>query len=103
MKWNGVLFTAPNWPAAVLAPLVLLGLAGAGGPLADRIALVVVGYTCAFMIVGRTDNAYWGLMIAPIWPIGLISTGTAARTLLGRLGALPARVRTPSPARSALS
>jgi len=70
-KWNMLLMTTPDWVAAILAPLALLGVAGATGPLADRVLLVVGGYVSAFLIVGRPDNAYWGLMIAPLWPLGL--------------------------------
>jgi len=71
MKWNLLLMTTPDWVAAVLAPLALFGLACAKGPLADRLLLVVGGYVAAFLVVGRPDNAYWGLIIAPLWPIGL--------------------------------
>jgi len=74
MKWNLLLMTTPDWAAAVLAPLALASLACTRGPLAERLLFVVGGYVAAFLIVGRPDNAYWGLMIAPLWPIGLYCT-----------------------------
>jgi hypothetical protein len=84
LRWNGALLMAPDWAPALIAPVVLLGLSAAKGPLADRLALVVVGYACAFMIVGRPDTAYWGLMIAPLWPVALIWAWSALRGLLAR-------------------
>jgi hypothetical protein len=84
MKWNLLLMTTPDWAAAVLAPLALLGLAVATGSLADRVLLVVAGYIGAFLIVGRPDNAYWGLIIAPLWPLGLYRSVAALRDVVKR-------------------
>jgi hypothetical protein len=82
MKWNLLLMTTPDWAAAILAPLALLGLLGARGALADRLLLVVGGYTAAFLVVGRADNSYWGLLTAPLWPLGLFTLADTARDLL---------------------
>ena len=61
--------------------------------MADRLALTVVGYGATFLVLGRPGNAYWGLMIAPLWPIGLLWTASALRgrldDLLAALGASP--------------
>lgn len=57
---------------AVAAPLALLGLGAWRDPLGKRVALVVFGYIAAFLVVGRPENSYWGLLIAPIWPLGLL-------------------------------
>lgn len=92
MKWNALLMTTPDWLAAVAAPLALLGLLSPQGPLADRLRLIVFGYTAAFLVLGRPDNSYWGLMTAPLWPIGLYFAADAVRNLACRAG-LPARAK----------
>jgi len=33
----------------------------------------VTGYMVTFAIAGRADNWYWGLLIAPLLPLGLIA------------------------------
>jgi len=85
MRWNPALLIAPNWFAAVLAPLVVLGLAGSRGPLAERLCLVVGGYAFAFLFVGRDNNAYWGLMITPLWAVALLNVRPALTDLLAGL------------------
>jgi hypothetical protein len=82
MKWNALLMTAPDWVAAILAPLAILGLVARRGQIHDRVLLVVLGYMSAFLIVGRPDNAYWGLIIAPLWPIGILTAWPAVRELV---------------------
>ena len=84
---TAVLLAAPLWVPALAAPLALLGLAcrgPTGAGLGLRLGVVVLGYTLAFCIVGRPDNDYWGLMIAPLWPLGLIQ---ADRVVAGLLSA----------------
>lgn len=75
MRWNAVLLTSPHWLAGVAAPLAVLGAAMANGVLGKRIGLTVGGYIFAFMLAGRPDNAYWGMMIAPLWPVAVVLAG----------------------------
>jgi hypothetical protein len=77
-SWNVFVLFDQRW-IVLLFPLALLGLAAWRGGLGARVALTVFGYTVAFLVLGRRDNFYWGLVIAPIWPLGLL---TAPRTLL---------------------
>jgi hypothetical protein len=70
--WNLPLLFAPAWVVAVLVPLALLGLAGWRGATGSRVALTVGAFVIAFLIVGRPDNLYWGLMYAPLLPLGWI-------------------------------
>ena len=84
MRWNPALYFAPAWGLAILAPLALIGLAAARGPMAERLILIVGGYSVAFMMFGRPDNTYWGLMISPLWPIGVIFTFEGLRDLVRR-------------------
>jgi hypothetical protein len=88
MKWNALLMTTPDWVAAVAAPLAFLGLLSQKGVLADRLQLIVFGYVLAFLIAGRADNSYWGLMIAPLWPVGFYFAASGLRNLVFNAGFL---------------
>ncbi|CAN5196069.1 hypothetical protein BH10PSE11_BH10PSE11_36150 [soil metagenome] len=79
-QWNVFLSAAPHWLTALAVPLALFGLTAA--PMDRRLLLVVGGYVMAFIVVGRDDNFYWGLLIAPLWPLGLAAAGPA---LIARL------------------
>ncbi len=92
VRWNVILLAAPPRLAAVAFPPALLGLLCWPGELGRRVGAVVLGYAGAFCVVGRPDNAYWGLMIAPLWPLGMIGLETALATLLARI-----RRQSPSP------
>jgi len=72
ISWNPTLILAPHWLVIVAVPFTLLGVAALAGPLGDRVALTIFAYLLAFAIVGRPDNAYWGLMLGPLWPLGLV-------------------------------
>jgi hypothetical protein len=61
----------PTATTALLLPLAILGWAGWKHPLAARATLWLVGMVAVFMAVGRADNFYWGMMLAPLFPIGL--------------------------------
>ncbi len=61
----------PTAATALLLPLALLGWAGWKHPLAARATLWIVGMIVVFMVMGRTDNFYWGMMLAPLLPVGL--------------------------------
>jgi hypothetical protein len=69
---NAFLVSAPWWIPAILLPLILLGLLGwrtKGGTL---VALTTLTYMAAYLIVGRFDNILWGLLYAPLLPLGLV-------------------------------
>jgi hypothetical protein len=51
----------------------MLGLWGWRAHFGTRTFLTVFAYICAFSIAGRPDNYYWGLMYAPLLPVGLIN------------------------------
>ena len=85
VRWNVILLAAPVGLAALAFPPALLGLVCWRGGLGRRVAAVVLGYAGAFCIVGRPDNTYWGVMIAPLWPLGLVAVDAAVLTLLVRL------------------
>lgn len=61
-------------PAVAAAPLIILALFGwASWKSRTGLAaiLLYVGYGFAFMLFGRANNFYWGLMVAPVFLVGL--------------------------------
>jgi hypothetical protein len=66
---------------ALLLPLALLGWMGCTDPFGRRVALWLLGMVAAFMVFGRPDNFYWGMMLAPLLPIGLAFAPSAIRSL----------------------
>ncbi len=76
-KWTLLTFVSPWWLDVVLLPLMLIGLIGWRGKTGTRVSLTVGLYVLAFMIVGRSDNYYWGLMYAPLIPLGLLQAPRA--------------------------
>lgn len=61
----------PRLMTVVATPLALLGWLHWSHPIGRRAALYLVGFIGAFMVIGRPDNDYWGLLLAPLLPIGL--------------------------------
>lgn len=97
MSWNIVALFLPYRVIGGLFPLALLGLATWRGELARRVALTVGGYVVAFLFVGRAGNFYWGLLIAPLWPMGLAMAPAGVSRIwswLGLGGAASANPRT---------
>jgi len=92
VQWNVVVSLAPRWFGAALLPPALLGLLAWPGPLARRVAAITFGFLAGFCFFGRADNFYWGLMIAPLWPLGLFATDSGLKTLVAR-----ARLVVPKP------
>lgn len=78
-------FVAPYWAATILVPLSLLGWLAWRGRLGTAGFLVQLGYAAAFMIFARTDNDYWGMLIAPTLFIGLVFAPAALAALVRSL------------------
>ena len=71
-------------PAMLAGPLMILmvfGWAGWRRPIATFATLLFLGYGLAFMIGGRGDNWYWGMMIAPMMWLGLAFVPMALKGL----------------------
>jgi hypothetical protein len=66
---------------AFLLPLSLLGWTALRSPLFERGALILLGYIVAFMLIGRPDNFYWAILLAPLLPIGLAFAPAALKDL----------------------
>jgi hypothetical protein len=87
---SGALMIVPMWGAAILLPLALLGWVAPATSLTDRVSLTLLAWIPLFMMVGRPDNFYWGLLLAPLLPAGL-AFAPAALIDLGR-AAFPRRI-----------
>ncbi|MBW8753503.1 MAG: hypothetical protein JF595_05025 [Sphingomonadales bacterium] len=55
----------PHWLAGPAIILMIFGWAGWKSPAGSFATLLYLGYGLAFMIAGRPDNFYWGVMAAP--------------------------------------
>ena len=73
----------PAWLAAPLVLLPLVGWAALDRRLGLEAVLLFVGYGVLFMIAGRANNFYWGLMVTPAWFVGLYWLPFAMRDLWG--------------------
>jgi hypothetical protein len=81
---NAILVLLPAWVVAAVVCLAVIGLAGYRHPWVNRIALTVTGYLAAFAVVGRPENDYWGILYAPLLPLGLVLAPQAMRDLMSR-------------------
>lgn len=78
---TSALALVPAWFAAALIPFAFLGWVLCAHPAARRASLWLAGMMFAFALFGRPDNFYWGLMLAPVLPIGLAFAPRAALAL----------------------
>lgn len=69
---NPLLIISPPWVAALYLPLALLGVVGWRGETSMRTAAALALFFVPFSVVGGMFNAYWGLMYAPLLPLGLV-------------------------------
>lgn len=60
----------PVWVAGPVVVLCLFGWTAWRSPLGAFAALLMLGYGFAFMIAGRDNNFYWGVMITPVLFMG---------------------------------
>jgi hypothetical protein len=70
--WNLLLAGENQAWAAITTPLVLFGAVVWSGPTGRRVGLTIVGFMTGFMFIGRPENYYWGLLLAPILPLAMI-------------------------------
>lgn len=81
-RWNALANAAPAALIAILVPASLFGLLAWRGPTGARLFLTAGTYVAAFAIFGRPDNHYWGLIDAPLLPLGLAFAGAGLRNLV---------------------
>jgi hypothetical protein len=88
--WRFILLTARRnlalavlpYPAtSVAVALALAGLSCADSPWSRRVAVVTFSFVGMFWFAGRPDNYYWGILYAPLLPLGLLYAARALRVL----------------------
>ena len=72
------------YPGIILSLFGWLSLRGALGL---RVFLLIAGYSLFFMLTGRPNNLYWGLLIAPLLLPGLVFSNQAIAGLIAALRA----------------
>lgn len=82
LRYSPLLTELPTALLALVVPLALLGWIAWRDAIGLRGALLLCGYAAAFMLVGRPDNDYWGLMLVPLLLIGLVFSPAALGDLL---------------------
>lgn len=84
---SSILRTLPMWTAAIIVPLSFLGLGSRSSRLAVLTLTLQCGYAIIFMLIGRADNYYWGLLVVPTLFIGLVFLPSVIALLFTRLRA----------------
>ncbi len=82
---SSALIITPLWVVAVIVPLALLGWAHWTHPLARRASLYLGGFIAAFMVVGRQNTAYWGMLLSSLLLIGVAFAPAALLSLARRV------------------
>jgi hypothetical protein len=80
-RMNELLFRLPAWIRALYLLTALLGLAGWRGDTGVRCWWTAAVYLAAFAVVGQPFNEYWGLLYAPLLPLGIAQAPAAMRDL----------------------
>lgn len=70
VRAGSVLIALPVWVAVVAVPLAFLGWLFARGP-APLVLATTVTFACCFLVIGRPNNVYWGLLYGPLLLPGL--------------------------------
>lgn len=86
-RWNFIALRTTPLIAAILLPLALLGAAGVRNGLGLRLFALLAGYAAGFAFIGRPENYYWGLVIAPILAVALCFSPRALSDLVRRIAA----------------
>jgi hypothetical protein len=72
----------PEWSAAIAVSLTMLGWASWRSDTGAFGFLLYAGYALIFMALGRPDNWYWGLLISPVFLLGLLFAPQAIADLV---------------------
>jgi hypothetical protein len=89
---NIILAVLPAPLASLVLLAGLLGLVSARSPWTGRIAGTACAFLLLFMAVGRPENYYWGLIVAPLLAMGLPFAPAALGELVRAAWVRPGRV-----------
>ncbi|HWE28394.1 MAG TPA: hypothetical protein VHB97_10350, partial [Polyangia bacterium] len=81
-RFSFVFFFLPPLLTAPALPLALVGYGDWREPGAARMGLTLLGFLCAFGVIGQSFNAYWGLIFLPLLSVGLVRAPRALRDLV---------------------
>ncbi len=82
VQLTGPLRLMPDWVAALVVPLALIGWSGWPSANGARGAAFLFLYLLLLAAMARADNFYWAFLIAPLLPIGLLFAPRAVRDLV---------------------
>jgi len=100
IQLTGPFAPMPYWVTAIAVPLSIIGWLGWRDPAGLRVAGVLTGYLLAFTVLGRPDNFYWGLLIAPLVLPGAILAPAALRALMRATGRPMSQARQGAPSQA---
>ena len=86
---NALFVLAPAWAVAAGLAASGLGFIGCRDRWVGRCGLTLLAYLVLFAVIGRPDNDYWGLLYAPLPPLGLVLAPAALRDLVARAMGTP--------------
>lgn len=79
----------PVWLGGPVVVLCLFGWSGWKTPMGTLATLLLLGYAAAYMIAGRDNNFYWGVVITPVLCMGLAFVPLALPSLVRRAFGAP--------------
>ncbi len=85
MQLTSALRVFPDTLSAAGVVLALFGWSSWRGPGGLFGTLLIAGYGLMFMLFARPDNFYWGLLLAPLFALGLAFLPRAFADLLGAI------------------
>lgn len=85
MAETSALRVFPNAVSAALIVLALFGWLSWRGSAGLFGTLLLAGYALIFMVLGRAQNFYWGLIVSPLLLLGFVFLPQAFRDLRGAL------------------
>ena len=80
-RWNIAFHPLPASVLVIALSIALIGLTASKDNRAWRAAFIATGYMTAFLIVGRPENDYWGILYTPLLPLGFIGAPNALHDL----------------------
>ena len=84
-----VLFDTPTWFNALFMAAAVAGFTRWAGPAGRRVGLTMAAYLVAFVLAGLPVNWYWGFLVAPLVPLGLVGWLLAREPVSGAAAGLP--------------